>query len=32
MIDPTMVRLAHVIQRGWPEIAKELSDDIKVYF
>ena len=32
MIDPTMVRLAHVIQRGWPETAKELFDDVKVYF
>ena len=32
MIDPTMIRLACVIQRGWPQIAKELSDDVKVYF
>ena len=32
MIDPTMVRLACVIQQGWPEMAKDLSGDIKVYF
>ena len=32
MIDPTMVRPAHVIQRGWPETVKELFDDVKVYF
>ena len=32
MNDPTLVRLARVIQHGWPEYAKELEDDIKVYF
>ena len=32
MNDPTMVRLARVIQKGWPETAKELFDDVKVYF
>ena len=32
MNDPTMVRLAHVIQKGWPETTRELFDDIKAYF
>ena len=32
MLDPTLVRLARVIQNGWPEHAKELADDVKVYF
>ena len=32
MLDPTLVRLARVIQNGWPEHAKELEDDVKVYF
>ena len=32
MNDPALVRLARVIQHGWPEHAKELEDDIKVYF
>ena len=32
MNDPTLVQLARVIQQGWPESAKELADDIKVYF
>ena len=32
MNNPTLVRLARVIQHGWPEYAKELADDIKVYF
>ena len=32
MNDPTLVRLAKVIQKGWPEHAKELADDIKIYF
>ena len=32
MNDPTLVRLARVIQHGWPEYAKELEDDVKVYF
>ena len=30
--DPTLVRLTRIIQQGWPESAKELPDDIKVYF
>ena len=30
--DPTMVRLARVIQWGWPEHSRELPDDVKVYF
>ena len=29
--DPTLVRLARVIQHGWPECAKELEDDVEVY-
>ena len=32
MNDPTLVRLATVIQHRWPEYAKELEDDVKVYF
>ena len=32
MNNPTLVRLARVIQCGWPEYAKELEDDVKVYF
>ena len=32
MNDPTMVRLARVIQQGWPESGKDLPNDIKVYF
>ena len=32
MLDPTLVRLARVIQNGWPEHAKELADDVKIYF
>ena len=32
MNDPTLVRLARVIQHRWPEYAKELKDDGKVYF
>ena len=32
MNDPTLVRLARVIQHRWPEYAKELEDDVKVYF
>ena len=32
MNDPTMVRLANVIQHGWPETGKELFGDIKYYF
>ena len=31
MNDSTLVRLARVIQHGWPEQAKELEDDVKVY-
>ena len=30
--DPTMVRLAQVIQKGWPETSRELCDDVKPYF
>ena len=30
--DPTMIELAHTIQRGWPETGKELSENIKPYF
>ena len=30
--DPTMVRLARVIQWGWPEHSRELPEDVKVYF
>ena len=32
MNDPTLVQLVRVIQQGWPESAKELEDDIKVFF
>ena len=32
MNDPTMVRLAQIIQKGWPETSRELYDDIKIYF
>ena len=32
MLDPSLVRLAKVIQCGWPESAKELQEDVKVYF
>ena len=32
MKNPTLVRLARVIQHRWPEYAKELEDYIKVYF
>ena len=32
MNDPTMVRLARVIQKGWPETSRELYDDIRNYF
>ena len=32
MVDPSLVRLAKVIQTGWPEGPKEFPDDIKVYF
>ena len=31
MNDPTIVRLARIIQQGWPDGGKELPDDIKVY-
>ena len=30
--DPTMIQLAHTIQRGWPDTSKELPVDIKPYF
>ena len=30
--DPTMVMLAWVIQKGWPETSRELCDDIKPYY
>ena len=32
MNDPTMIRLAKVIQQGWLDSSKELPDDVKVYF
>ena len=32
MNDPTLVRLAKVIQLRWPESGKELENDIKPYF
>ena len=32
MNDPTLVRLAKVIQNGWPGTGKELESDIKLYF
>ena len=32
MNNPTLVRLAKVIQLGWPETGKELENDIKPYF
>ena len=30
--DPTMIQLACTIQRGWPDTAKDLSIDAKLYF
>ena len=30
--DPTMIQLAHIIQRGWPDTAKEVPLDVKPYF
>ena len=30
--DPTMIQLARIIQRGWPDIAKEVPLDVKLYF
>ena len=32
MNDPTLVRLAKVIQLRWPETGKELENDVKPYF
>ena len=32
MIDPTLVRLAKVIQMGWPYSGKDLPNDVKLYF
>ena len=32
MNDPTLVRLAKVIQLRWPETGKELESDVKPYF
>ena len=32
MNDPTLVRLARVIQHSWPQYTKELEDDVKVHF
>ena len=32
MNDPTLVRLAKVIQLRWPESGKELESDVKPYF
>ena len=31
MNDPTLVRLAEVIQNGWTETGKELESDVKPY-
>ena len=30
--DPTMIQLAHIIRRGWPETVKEVPLDVKWYF
>ena len=30
--DPTMIQLAHIIQRGWPDTVKDVPLDIKPYF
>ena len=30
--DPTMIQLARIIQRGWPDTAKEVPLDVKLYF
>ena len=30
--DPTMIQLARIIQRGWPDTAKEVPLDVKPYF
>ena len=30
--DPTMIQLACIIQRGWPDTAKEVPLDVKPYF
>ena len=30
--DPTMIQLAHIIQRGWPDTAKDVPIDVKPYF
>ena len=32
MLDPTLVRLAKVIQMGWPDSGKDLPIDVKLYF
>ena len=32
MLDPTLVRLAKVIQMGWPDSGKDLPIDVKPYF
>ena len=32
MNDPTLIRLAKVIQNGWPETGKKLESDVKPYF
>ena len=32
MNDPTLVRLAKVIQLGWPVSGKDLENDVKPYF
>ena len=32
VVDIMLVHLAKVIQRGWPESARELPDDVKPYF
>ena len=30
--DPTMIQLACIIQRGWPDTAKDVPVDVKPYF
>ena len=30
--DPTMIQLARIIQRGWPDTVKDVPVDIKPYF
>ena len=30
--DPTMIQLARIIQRGWPDTVKDVPLDVKPYF